>query len=264
MEAKMGKINDLFRKRIGFELGKNLDFEDLPDLLSMTAKTIPFENFCIIKGESLPVTEENLVAKTLEKKEGGVCYELNPILYLFLLENGFEVSLVRGVVYQPQSQTWSSTGRTHTAIILNKDGRSYLIDTGFGSNLPLVPVPLSGETVKSESGEYRIIKTENSLGDCLLEMKRRGKDEDWVIGYVFDSANSFTDIQELEEMQKIIVESDQSPFNKNPLITRLTDNGSITLTRTSFTEWSNGEMKKKEIDEKKFGELAEKYFGVKY
>jgi N-hydroxyarylamine O-acetyltransferase len=259
----MGKVNDLFRKRIGLDQGKMIRFEDLHDVLEKTARTIPFENFCIIKGQSTSITEEHLISKILVRNEGGVCYELNPVLYLFLQANGFEVSLVRGAVFEQQSQDWSPTGRTHLAIIIKDGGKSYLVDTGFGSNLPLKPVPLNGDVVRSNNGEFMISKVNSPFGNYLFNMKRRGKDRDWVKGYVFDTVR-LTELAELEEMQSIIVESEDSPFNKSPLITRLTSTGGITLTKTSFTEWGDGGAVKRELDEKEFAQLAEKYFGVKY
>lgn len=259
----MGKVNNLFRKRIGLDQDKILRFEDLDDVLEKTARTIPFENFCIMKGQSKSITEEHLISKILVRNEGGVCYELNPVLYLFLQENGFEVSLVRGAVFEQQSQDLSPTGRTHLAIVIRDEGKSYLVDTGFGSNLPLKPVPLNGEVVKSNNGEFMISKVSSPYGNHLFNMKRRGKDQEWVKGYVFDTER-LTELTELEEMQSIIVESENSPFNKSPLITRLTSTGSITLTKTSFTEWRDEGAVKRELDEKEFAQLAEKHFGVKY
>lgn len=44
----MGEINTLFRKRIGFPLEENISFNRLEAVLEKTAKTIPFENMCII------------------------------------------------------------------------------------------------------------------------------------------------------------------------------------------------------------------------
>ncbi len=256
------QIDQLFRKRIGYSEGKKIRFADLPELLKKVALTIPFENLCIIRGARLPLTNESLVEKILKKNEGGLCYELNPLLYMFLRENDFHVSLVRGVVYNQNAQEWSSTGRTHAAILLEEAECKYLVDTGFGGNLPLVPVPLSGETVQSMTGEFRVTKTENSFGDYLFEMKRKDKDDDWTVGYVFDSKETVTELAKLEEMQTIIIESEASSFNKGPLITKLTEEGSMTLTDKSFTRWRKGRMTKEDISEESFKELAKEHFGL--
>lgn len=258
----MKQIDHLFRKRIGYPEQKKITFEDLSDVLIKTARSMPFENLCIMRGEYSPITKESLIAKTLVRNEGGLCYELNPVLYLFMKENGFIVSLVSGVVYNQTESTWSSTGRTHATILLENDGEEYLVDTGFGGNLPLIPVPLSGEIVKSVNGEFRVSKTVNELGNYLLEMKRKDKDVDWQIGYVFDTSEKIEELSELQEMQRIIVESKDSSFNKSPLITMLTEEGSMTLTNKALTKWHAGEMTKEDISDEKFQELAKQYFGL--
>lgn len=104
------------------------------------------------------------------KKEGGLCYELNSILNFFLAENGFNVFLVRGVIYNNVTHEWLTLGRTHAANFLMYEDQMYLIATGFGGNLPLKPVPLNGESVTSDSGEFRIKKVDNEHGDYILEI----------------------------------------------------------------------------------------------
>jgi N-hydroxyarylamine O-acetyltransferase len=200
--------------------------------------------------------------KILLKKEGGLCYELNSIFYFFLIENGFNAVLARGVVYNNENQEFLTIGRTHVTILIIHEHQPYLIDTGFGSNLPLKPVPLSGETVTSNNGEFRIGKLETEHGDYVLQVKLKHKDTDWRIGYAFDSKRTITDISEFNEIQTIITEHEESSFNKNPLITRLTNEGSITLTDSSFTQWADGNLTKEKIDYDRFKELSKQHFGI--
>lgn len=252
----MGKINELFRKRIGIPEHEKVTFESLANILDKTAKTIPFENSSVLARHSTDITKESITDKVLIRNEGGVCYELNAALYLFLAENDFEVYLVRGVIF---NQGWSPIGRTHVAILLIHENQTYLVDTGFGANLPLKPVPLSGETVLSENGEFRVKRVDSEHGDHILELKLNHKETEWRIGYAFDTKKTVEQIMELDEVQTIIREHPQSPFNKSPLMTRLTENGSITLTETSFTQWTKGKVSKEAIDETRFKELKELY-----
>lgn len=264
MEDCMKNIVQLFRKRIGYPDLKKITFEDLSDVLVKTGKTFPFENLCIMKGTYAPITQESLIVKTLVRNEGGLCYELNPVLYLFLKENGFHVCLVDGVVFNQAKGAWSSTGRTHVAILLEHENQKYIIDTGFGANIPLAPIPLSGEIVKTGNGEFRISKSNNEFGDFVFEMKRRDKDTEWQIGYTFGSKKEIRELSELDNIQTIIRESKDSSFNKSPLITILHEKGSMTLTNHSFTKWEEGKIIKEDIDEEKFKELAKKHFGLQY
>ncbi|MCK1993269.1 arylamine N-acetyltransferase [Peribacillus muralis] len=253
----MNDLNALFRKRIGIKEGEKLTFQGLDDILERIAKTIPFENLAIIASNLNDINKENIINKVLVRNEGGVCYELNAALYFFLADNDFEVTLFRGVIY---NQGWTTIGRTHVTILLNHDGQTYLVDTGFGGNLPLKPVPLNGETVISPNGEFRIKKVNTEHGNYILELKLKYKDPDWKIGYAFDSSNPVGNVAELNEVQTIISEDPQSPFNKHRLITRLTNSGNITLTDTSFTRWVDGKVTKEEIDGKQFNELMKQHF----
>jgi N-hydroxyarylamine O-acetyltransferase len=258
----MSDLNLLFRNRIGISEKETITFEKLDTVLEKTAREIPFENLCIIANKTTKLTKENLINKIIVKNEGGLCYDLNSILYLFLVENGFNAALTRGVIYSHMDQQWNTIGRTHVTNLITYNGQSYLIDTGFGGNLPLKPVPLNGEIVTSTNGEFRVEKVASEHGDYIFYMKLKHKDKDWKIGYAFDSAKVIKDVSELNEVQKIILEHPESPFNKKPLITQLTDRGSVTLTDTSFTEWTDGKMEKKEMDNKKFKEIVKEYFGI--
>ncbi|MFJ7685630.1 arylamine N-acetyltransferase family protein [Peribacillus butanolivorans] len=253
----MNELNALFRKRIGLLEHEKVTFEKLDEILEKTAKTIPFENLSIMASHLSEINKENIMNKVLVRNEGGLCYELNTALYFFLVENDFDVSLVRGVIYK---QGWMTIGRTHVAILLNHEGQTYLVDTGFGGNLPLKPVPFNGETVISQNGEFRIKKECNEHGDFIFELKLKHKDPDWKIGYAFDSSKTVENVVELNEIQTIIRENPKSPFNKHPLITRLTNSGNITLTDTSFTQWVDGKVTKEEIDSTRFKEIMKQYF----
>ncbi len=74
------------------------------------------------------------------------------------------------------------------------------------------------------------------------------------------SRNSFDDVEGLNAIQTIIAKHPKSSFNKHPLITRLTQNGNITLTDTTFTQWADGTLTKETIDHVKFKELAKQHF----
>ncbi|GGG54310.1 arylamine N-acetyltransferase family protein [Paenibacillus radicis (ex Gao et al. 2016)] len=255
------QLNELFRSRIGFPADHKINFEDLSLVLEMAAKTIPFENFRIMERNTQTITKQNLLDKIVVKGEGGLCYEINSMLYLFLLENGFNVVMTRGVVFNNETKEFTSIGRTHATILLTYEGQTYLVDSGFGGNLPLTPVPLTGEIVQTSNGEFRIRKTDSEHGDYRFEIKVKHKDADWKLGYVFDSRMLLSDVTDLDELQQLIAEHELSVFNKDPLIMKLTEEGSMTLTDHSFTTWENGTMTKEEIGEARYKELLKQHFG---
>ncbi|QIZ09244.1 arylamine N-acetyltransferase [Priestia megaterium] len=258
----MQTLTSLFHQRIGVPINQTITFENLADVLEKTAQNIPFENLTIIENKSRKITKGNLMNKIVERNEGGLCFELNPLFYFYLLENGFNAVLTDGVVYNHAGEEYHQLGRTHVTVLINHEGQTYLVDTGFGGNLPLKPVPISGETISSYNGEFRIKKVNQQYGDYCLEMKLKYKDSDWKIGYAFDTKKPIEDLADLNEIQRIITEHPKSSFNKHPLITRLTNNGNITLTDTTFTQWTDGILTKENIDKVKFKELAKQHFGL--
>ncbi|MEH7095560.1 arylamine N-acetyltransferase family protein [Neobacillus vireti] len=258
----MNKLNGLFYERIGLSQEHLITFDSLATVLEKTAQTIPFENLCIIDKKTNEITKGNLINKILVRKEGGICYELNSLFYFYLITNEFDAFLARGVVFNQAKQEYQDLGRTHVTILVNHEGRSYVVDTGFGGNLPLKPVPLTGEPVTSHNGEFRVRKLNTQYGNYVLEMKLKHKDTEWKIGYAFDNRNPIYDVTEFNEIQSIIAEHPESPFNKGPLLTRLTSNGNITLTNSTWTEWKDGIASKEIIEAEKFKELAKQQFGI--
>lgn len=259
----MESFNALFYKRIGLSGHETVSFEHLDSILEHMSKAIPFENLRILNRTTMDITKENLVQKIAIHHEGGLCYELNPMLYYFLIENGFDAELLRGTVYNHTDQRFSNAMGTHATILLTHEGHKYILDTGFGGNLPLKPVPFSGEAVVSSNGEFRIIPIDSEYGNFALEMKLKHKDTSWRVGYAFDTRVPVQDItKEMNEILDIVSESPDSSFNKNSLMTKLTERGSITLTDTSFTTHEDGHTTKEEIDQAQYEALKKRHFGM--
>jgi len=258
----MSELNDLFRRRIGISNREKITFENLDQILEKMARTVPFENLRILNHSTDIISKPYLINKILINQEGGLCYELNSLLYLFLIENGYNAVLTRGIVFNPETRQYSGVGRTHFTILLTHEGKTYVIDTGFGANLPLRPVPTTGEVVFSENGQFRVKKIKNEHGDYALEMIIKHKATDWKIGYVFDSAQTTAEISEGDAIKQMISEHPESAFNKKPLVTKLTDTGSITLTDSSLTQWEHGTVTKINIENKSFPALLKQHFNM--
>ncbi|NRD79525.1 arylamine N-acetyltransferase [Bacillus sp. BRMEA1] len=255
-------INKAYRNRIGFPQNEEISFEKLEQILELSAKMIPFENLCIMNRNLRKLTKKNVADKILMRQEGGLCYELNTLLYFFLLENDFDTELVYGAVYNRETQSWSRTGRTHVLNIVTHEGQKFLVDTGFGGNLPLKPVPLNGDVVVSRNGEFRVQKTKSEYGEYIFELKLKDRDTDWRIGYVFDPVRPIEDIADLNLVQQIIAESPDSSFNKGHLMTKFTENGTVTLTDSSMTQRFNGDEIKEKVEWQAFIKLAKQHFGI--
>src|SRR5690625_1756707 len=65
----------------------------------LLAKIYTFENIDVLKKDNQPIDKEFLIEKLLIKKRGGLCYELNGVLYLLLEALGFTVTLGAATVW---------------------------------------------------------------------------------------------------------------------------------------------------------------------
>ncbi|MFP7254757.1 arylamine N-acetyltransferase [Terribacillus goriensis] len=253
----MQSFRNLFQQRI--DMDSEVTFETLPILLQRFAQSIPFENLRIIEKHKSLLSKEGLQEKILIHSEGGVCYELNTLLYHFLEDSGFDVMLVSACIYDQEKNDWSATGNTHVTILLKHDGEEYIVDAGFGANIPLAPLPLSGEMMATANGQFRIMPADEGY---TLHLKLADRDNDWRKGYSFSAENQITDITELEQMQHIIETHPASPFNKSPLLTRRTTDGLYILTASSFTKWQHGVPEKQTIDEDEYKILLQTKFDM--
>ncbi|MEC1259489.1 arylamine N-acetyltransferase [Bacillus swezeyi] len=245
---------DSLYERIGYRPTKSVTFADLPEFLSLLALQFPFENGAVLNNERTPMTKNALTDAFLNKKRGGLCYDLNAFLYYILKEIGFSVHMVQGTVFNQQERAWALTG-THIAVILQKENETYLLDTGFGINLPLAPVPFSGETVASKTGAYRIRKVKTDKGDYLLEMD---KGEGWQTGYAF--AMKPIDEKVLARVRDAIFDDEASPFNKHPLASKLTKDGKIILSKDHFTKHTDSGITKEKVEDGKFATIFNQAF----
>ncbi|MGG0207061.1 arylamine N-acetyltransferase family protein [Bacillus mycoides] len=254
-----------FFARLNIEEKHKVSFEDLPNIMYAMAQTVPFENLNILENNFKEISKKNLKEKILINNRGGLCYELNPTMYYFLKDSKFDVHLVSGTVYNAANSIWA-VDSGHIATVLQHHNELYLIEVGFGSYLPLSPVPFSGEIVHSVTGDYRIRKETTEKGNYILEMRKsneflnQSSTDDWTVGYAFYLEE--VDETKANAAQKIIVEHEGSPFNKVPLVVKLTHDGHASLTKDSLTVTKNRNKTKETITKEQYTNLLHSTFGI--
>lgn len=226
-----------------------------PLFLEAMAYRFPFENRAVLAKENYKVTKEELWRRLVKEQHGGLCYDLNGFLYFVLHEAGFNVKLIRGTVYAGDQDEWALDG-THAAVWLSAEKGDYIVDIGFGINLALQPIPLSGDTVQSPVGSFRIKEEETEKGSHVLLMD---KGKGWQIGYAFTLEES--DPGDLDDMKNLIHSHEKSPFNKSLLASKLTPNGRMVMSDRHFTIHENGgEGQKRDIAPSEFEEKLNLHF----
>src|SRR5699024_1626185 len=145
-------LEDLFR-RIEYPK-KTVQFSDLSLLMKQFAYHLPFENVDIMMNRKTLLEYDALYHKMIHNKRGGLCYELNPLLFYTFQELGFDVQMIHATIMVAHNPLED----THISTILKHENQLYLVGVGFGATQPLQPVPLPGEFVFAPSGSYQIIR----------------------------------------------------------------------------------------------------------
>ncbi|AND11112.1 arylamine N-acetyltransferase [Bacillus thuringiensis] len=249
---------------------ENVKFEDLHTILLQMGHLVPYENIDIMEGNMQVFSRETIEEKLLLKNRGGLCYEINSLLYYFLCDCGFNVYRIAGTLYDSKIGKWYPDDG-HAFIVLQHKNENYIIDAGFASYLPLHPVPFHGDSVTSVTGEYRVRRKNTEKGTYVFEMKK-GKNgetshfldsdltDTWSIGYAF-YLNTI-DEKKVNAIQNMVIEHLESPVNKGNIICKLIRNGHIALTDKSFTETWHGKKFKKEITEKQYYQILRDKFNI--
>ncbi|MEV2911216.1 arylamine N-acetyltransferase [Paenibacillus larvae] len=235
-----------------------------------TQLILPYENLDVMGKNIKEISRRNVQNKLLLNNRGGLCYELNSLLYYFLCDSGFDVYRVAGTVYDLKGDKWKPDDG-HVIIILQYLNQTYIVDGGFASHLPLYPVPFNGEVISSQTGKYRIRKQDTEKGTYVLEMRKGENGETaqflgseptdmWRTGYAFTLDE--IDTKKVNEIQDIIVKHPESPFNKGHIVCKLIENGHVSLTKRTFTETKKGQKIKKKITEKEYHQILKDVFNI--
>ncbi len=125
----MTDLQKEFFKRLKIP-AKEITFDDLDAILLKMGLILPYENLDIMAGTIKNISKNNLIEKLLIQKRDGLCYELNSLLYYFLMDCGFQVYKVAGTVYDLYDNKWKPDDG-HVIIILHHNNKDYVIDAGF-------------------------------------------------------------------------------------------------------------------------------------
>ncbi len=130
------------------------------------ATHIPFENIDVLLGKPIRLDLPSLMAKLVEARRGGYCFEQNALLAAALETLGFTVTrlLARVVV-----DSGRLLPRTHMVLEVMADGQPWLADVGFGAWGLLDPIPLAEGDWQQYAWPYRLARdgAEWTLSACV-------------------------------------------------------------------------------------------------
>lgn len=249
LEQYMNRIHlTNFRELHGIELLKAIHTKHLLH--------IPFENLDLMNGIPLSMDAEHVFNKVVKNKRGGLCFELNSLLYSVLETLGFHVSYLSGQFWNADKQTWNPEC-SHLALLVQLDER-YLFDVGVGDGF-LEPLHLKANKVYSDiSGTYRFI--EASENDSLI-LQKENESGEWEkmfkVSLLPRHHNQFEPL--LQELQ----EDESSIFKQKKMCSKATSDGRISLTEEALTITKNGVKTKHPLStEREWKTLLFEHFGI--
>ncbi|MCX5213797.1 arylamine N-acetyltransferase [Kitasatospora sp. NBC_00240] len=237
---------DAYLARIGAERPERPDAAALRVLQRAHLGAVPFENLSIHLGEPVLLTEEALLAKVVDRRRGGFCYELNGAFAALLTALGYRVTLLGGRVFFGERL---GSPMDHLALRVDLD-EPWLVDVGFGrfSHGPL-RLDERGDQ-QDTAGVFRLSEHGEDL-DVL---------QDGSLQYRLEPrAFALADFGPTCWWQTT---SPESHFTKGLTCSLLTEDGRVTLSGTRLIRTAGEERQETELGEPEALEAYRKWFGI--
>ena len=224
----------------------------LADIHLAHLKSVPFENLSIHRGEPIVLDPALLYAKIVGGHRGGFCYELNGLFAELLVALGHRVERLAARVYGKDG----ALGIPFDHMCLRVDD-VWLADVGFGDSF-ITPLRLDNRQVQSDGRRtFRIADD----GDGFI-VEDDGKP-------AFRAERTPYALADFEPGCAYHTTSPDSHFTRGSVVSRLTDDGRVTLRTGRLIETRQGETKtgdKRETpvaDQAEWNRLLAMHFGIR-
>jgi N-hydroxyarylamine O-acetyltransferase len=220
------EVVDAYLARIGAAAGAPLG-----DLQELHLRAVPFENLAIHLGEPIVLDEDALVAKIVERRRGGFCYELNGAFAALLRALGHEVEVLAAKVFQGNGP---SALFEHLALRVGDE----LVDVGFG-RFSLRPLRLDVRDDQTDpAGVFRVVEADHGDLDVLMDGQPQYRLE--------LRPRALADFAPTCWYQQTWPDS---PFRRNPLATLPTARGRITVSGNTMITTEDGERAERDLSD---------------
>jgi len=230
-----------YLERIAYDKPVRPDAETLISLHRAHMLAVPFENLDIHLGKPIHLAELALWEKIVLHQRGGFCYELNGLFAWLLKQIGFTVTYLNSRVYNEAG----ARGREfdHLTLLVEIPGEygRWLADVGFGDSF-VEPLKLEFNGQQAQGlRAFRLDKVEDGI-----DLWRRNYDGGWKPQYFFDLLpRNFP--SDYEESCLYHQTSPKSSFTHEPIISRATPDGRVSLDRTNLTITTSGDREKRPV-----------------
>lgn len=198
---------DRYLARVGWTGSRTPSFDTLAGVLRAHMTTVPFENLDVLLGRGVRIDLDSVAAKIVDARRGGYCFEHGTLCQAALTQLGFAPAAHAARVIMLRRR--EEAPLTHMVLSVNLDGRTFVLDPGFGGHAPLVPVPLQeGQEAHDGSDRHRMVR----------------RDGEWVLEALVDG--SFlplwtTSLNRAEPVDFVMANHFVSTFPVSPFVTSL-------------------------------------------
>jgi N-hydroxyarylamine O-acetyltransferase len=246
-----------YARRIGHEGPLAPTAEVLRMLHLAHLRTVPFENLDIHLGRPIELSVDALLAKVVERRRGGFCYELNGAFSELLRALGFEVSMLSAGVGRPGGEFGPPFD--HMALEVTCPGAPtvWLVDVGFGEGF-LEPLRLAaGEEQAQDNGVYRL----DQAGDALVLL--RWPEPGGPVEPQYRFTRQAYRLADYAGMCRYHQTSPDSPFTRRRVCSLATPDGRITLGNDRLIVTTGGSRTELPVtDDAAYRALLHDRFGV--
>jgi N-hydroxyarylamine O-acetyltransferase len=178
----------------------------LESVLRAHMMKVPFENLDVLLGRPIRVDLDSVYGKLVTARRGGYCFEHGTLLLAALQQLGFQpvAHAARVIQLRPRSEA----PLTHMFLTVQMEGKTFVLDAGFGGHAPRVPVPLTGEEVRDGNDAH-----------CMV---RQGSD--WALEAKIDGVPTAlwsASVEPAEPVDFVMANHFVSTFPESPFVTRL-------------------------------------------
>jgi N-hydroxyarylamine O-acetyltransferase len=167
---------DAYCRRIGLERPRAAGLATLEALALGHVGAIPFENLDVLLGRPILLDLASLQAKLVQGGRGGYCFEHNTLMAGALRILGFAVATLEARVRRGAT---TLLPRTHGILRVEAEGRSWLMDVGFGGDGLLGPVPMDGTEIRRHGERHRLAP------EGRLQVLQAWVEDGWTDLYAF-------------------------------------------------------------------------------
>ncbi len=203
---------DRYLDRIGFDRQVRLDLETLTALQRAHLTAVPFENLDVYAGLGVRTDPAASVAKIVDRRRGGWCFEANGAFAALLEALGFEVARLGAAVllHGPNEVV------DHLVVEVTLD-RPYLVDVGFGDSF-IVPLELNRAGPQAGgTGTFELI--DSPMGTTLAEH------EDGVPAARYRFSRVRRTMADFDAASQRLQTDPELHWRQKPFATRLLDGG---------------------------------------